>query len=1077
MAENSAEVKIGADVDDAVDAFTKLSQTLGDVNSQITESFKTLEKAAADASGKLKQAFKAAEDAAGSSASSTEQSSRRKTKALSDEEKAAKAAAKAQADAAKEAAKAQAQAARDAAKNSAAAAKAAAKAEADAVKAAAKAAAAEAKAADKAKVEAAKAAAKAQAAAAKEAAKAAADAAKASAAANKKAEDAAKKAAKGTADSGKKTEKAFKDTEKAAKQAASGAKKSLDSIDKEFKETANGASSAGGKFGAGIGGMAKSLLALAAAYLTVSQATAAFQKGIDVIKEVDGVALRLNMSAETASVYRQAVRDAGLEMSTFENASKKLQETLGQNEEKLNQLGVVTRDSSGALLDQEKVLQNALSTVGKYKDGTDRAEAAQEIFGTDLDETNKLLQLQGENLENARKRAEAFGMVFSDDTAQMVQEFKDSMGLLKTATEGVAATLAEKLLPVIINLANFVTGTLKNNMGFFEELGSTIAMVLSDMFEIGTFVFDGLTEALNTLFKDTGVESIRWQDIIEAVMGAIKIAVIAVMAGVQSLVEIFSSASRSISIWVNLIIDQWNALKRFDWTAAQVNAKRAFDAIAAEGEILVGKLASVAARARAQVEGVLTTGGIPGAKNLQTGAGLQDITSFVRDTTPMSARGGGTRAFVAPKSGGGGKKDNSAEEAEREARKLLEAQFNYRKQLFENEAALREAQYDRELAALESMLQEGLVSQKDYYARVKAIEQEKTATEIKSREMQIEEIDRLSKAAKFESERVKLSTDRLKVEGEIAVLKEKQAAKDEELIRREREALKAEREEIQRLEYETKKSQLETRLKSSGAADWVADKERNALQREYNSLLLEQARAELAAAEASGTASELKLAQLRAQVAALEEATTEANEFAKAINNQISDGMTEMLESIANGTKSVKDAVIDFFNDLAKTITKLVAEMLMQQMVGGLVGGNKNGSSIGGFISSLFGAPGSKPMGGGAAGGGGGGGFFSSLGSMFSGMFGGGKWGGGKVSRGMSYVVGEKGKEIFVPNQSGTVLTADQTKALLSGGRGNGGQTINMTVITPDANSFNSSKMQIQARTAQAVARANSRNN
>lgn len=59
------------------------------------------------------------------------------------------------------------------------------------------------------------------------------------------------------------------------------------------------------------------------------------------------------------------------------------------------------------------------------------------------------------------------------------------------------------------------------------------------------------------------------------------------------------------------------------------------------------------------------------------------------------------------------------------------------------------------------------------------------------------------------------------------------------------------------------------------------------------------------------------------------------------------------------------------------------------------------------------------------------------IGGVFDTVFGGGKAAGGPVSSGTSYVVGERGPELFVPNTAGTIIP--------NGGSG-GGSTINLTV-------------------------------
>jgi hypothetical protein len=60
------------------------------------------------------------------------------------------------------------------------------------------------------------------------------------------------------------------------------------------------------------------------------------------------------------------------------------------------------------------------------------------------------------------------------------------------------------------------------------------------------------------------------------------------------------------------------------------------------------------------------------------------------------------------------------------------------------------------------------------------------------------------------------------------------------------------------------------------------------------------------------------------------------------------------------------------------------------------------------------------------------------IGGAIDNIFGGGRAMGGPVSRGTSYVVGERGPELFVPNTSGKIIP--------NGGSGGGGSTINLTV-------------------------------
>ena len=83
------------------------------------------------------------------------------------------------------------------------------------------------------------------------------------------------------------------------------------------------------------------------------------------------------------------------------------------------------------------------------------------------------------------------------------------------------------------------------------------------------------------------------------------------------------------------------------------------------------------------------------------------------------------------------------------------------------------------------------------------------------------------------------------------------------------------------------------------------------------------------------------------------------------------------------------------------------------------------------------------------------------LSSAFAGLFGGGRAGGGPVSRGGSYLVGEHGPEVFRPSVSGRIDRA-------------GGAGARVTIVLPgvaDAESFRRSETQIAAALSRALAK------
>lgn len=84
------------------------------------------------------------------------------------------------------------------------------------------------------------------------------------------------------------------------------------------------------------------------------------------------------------------------------------------------------------------------------------------------------------------------------------------------------------------------------------------------------------------------------------------------------------------------------------------------------------------------------------------------------------------------------------------------------------------------------------------------------------------------------------------------------------------------------------------------------------------------------------------------------------------------------------------------------------------------------------------------------------------IGDIFGSLFGGARAKGGPVAAGTGYLVGEEGPEFFMPNTSGSIIPNHQM----------GGATINMTVVTKDADSFMRSKPQIEVDLAKSLRRA-----
>ena len=201
--------------------------------------------------------------------------------------------------------------------------------------------------------------------------------------------------------------------------------------------------------------------------------------------------------------------------------------------------------------------------------------------------------------------------------------------------------------------------------------------------------------------------------------------------------------------------------------------------------------------------------------------------------------------------------------------------------------------------------------------------------------------------------------------------------------------------------------------KAKGRAEQSLERQRKAIEQDIEAL---QKRQETLAEEEKITEEQKKQNEEKKKSAELikkqQEETEKLKEKFMEVGMSIEQGVVQNLTDAAMGTKTLGEAAISVLNDLKR---KLI-EVAMQQAVSGL------GNFLGTALGNIFG--------------GGLGGGFKAPAPMKAGFMGTGipaklpagsfnitpKADGGPVSAGGSYMVGERGPELFTPSRSGTII-------------------------------------------------------
>lgn len=168
----------------------------------------------------------------------------------------------------------------------------------------------------------------------------------------------------------------------------------------------------------------------------------------------------------------------------------------------------------------------------------------------------------------------------------------------------------------------------------------------------------------------------------------------------------------------------------------------------------------------------------------------------------------------------------------------------------------------------------------------------------------------------------------------------------------------------------------------------------------------------------------------------LQETDKHAQQFSQAMGNVISEFGDRFFDTFTNALKTgkfeFKSFVASMLEDIGKLIFKLTVTIPLVQALTGFIGGRSAPNPLVGQASQLAGIVGGSL-------GGPGGALVGALGSLSSSIF---RANGGPVSAGSPYIVGERGPELFVPKNSGSIVRNGRF------GAGGGGMTVvnNVTV-------------------------------
>jgi hypothetical protein len=192
-------------------------------------------------------------------------------------------------------------------------------------------------------------------------------------------------------------------------------------------------------------------LIAAAAGLAASKAVAATAA---MTEQAMDLARVLGSSTNEAQAWRLALQDVGAQQADLEGAAKGMTRQLRENEADMRAMGLQTRDTAGNLRPMNELLLDGIAIVNQYKQGADRALAAQQLFGRGVDASSKLLLVNRDTLQEATTTMRELGLEVGSNAKAAWKEYDAATDRAGFGMKGLANTVGSVLMPIMTDLVN-----------------------------------------------------------------------------------------------------------------------------------------------------------------------------------------------------------------------------------------------------------------------------------------------------------------------------------------------------------------------------------------------------------------------------------------------------------------------------------------------------------------------------------------------------------------------------------------------------------------------------------------------
>lgn len=257
-----------------------------------------------------------------------------------------------------------------------------------------------------------------------------------------------------------------------------------------------------------VGGTFSMLQGKVVALAAIAAGGAFFKESINAANQLNGEVMslskRLGITAQAASTLNTALGDIYSDSETYISAFGKFAKEIKNNESKLQEMGLQTRDTNGHLRDSNTLFMEALQVVSNYKPGLDQTTAAMTLFGKGVDEVMTLQKLNNQVLEDAAQKNRDLGLALTVESVEASKQYKAAMNDVGDVLTGIKVTIGRAVMPAFTELGKYFAEAGPYVINVFKGALTGLMLAFRGVQAIVKIVTEAIFEFINTTIDNIG---------------------------------------------------------------------------------------------------------------------------------------------------------------------------------------------------------------------------------------------------------------------------------------------------------------------------------------------------------------------------------------------------------------------------------------------------------------------------------------------------------------------------------------------------------------------------------------------